>query len=157
MQQIKYRQWEFLVDREATKKLYEGTGEGNCTCSGCRNYEANTNSDSIFPGELIDLFEELGIDHRKPFSADHFYAKNGLHYYSGWFNFVGKIISGKSCAIPMAGGNGFTIDKMEQIDDVFGIGFHAPSETNDKVERKDIVQIEFDAWLPWVIEDEELT
>ncbi len=55
---LKFRGWEFEVDRELTRKTYEkvsGSGADTCICSDCKNYVVYR--DKVFPDEIKNLLE----------------------------------------------------------------------------------------------------
>lgn len=93
---VKYRDWEFEVDKELTKETYAKTtasGTKTCTCNNCKNFDAYR--DNIYPEELKNLFLDLGIDINKEAETTH-YGKNdnGNHLFGVWFHFKGKIVKG---------------------------------------------------------------
>ena len=63
---VKYRDWEFEVDRELTRKTYESvlvSGTESCSCNDFKNYISYR--DKVFSNEIKLLFEALGIDYKK--------------------------------------------------------------------------------------------
>lgn len=154
MKKIKYRSWEIEVDTELTKDAYsklKTSSSEACGCSHCINYSEN--KAIVFPSEIENIFDELGIDKKKELEISHMAKlENDLHYYLGWFHFVGKF-EGKDCSVPLRSGNGNTLD-FERITDNFGIGF---TKKNVGVAFKNIselVQIEFECKIPWTIDKE---
>lgn len=152
MNSIQYRDWHFLVNRELTYEAYARIELGSvdsCPCNDCKNfasYRATT-----YPDEIINLFHQFGIDYRKESEVSHFTKlENGLHYYSGWFHFKGEILSGKDCSIPLPnGGNTF---ELTEITNNFSIGFTNASSLTIFENKKSLVQVEFEAKIPWVID-----
>jgi len=74
---------------------------------------------------------------------------NGLHYYMGWFHFIGEFI-GNDCMIPLPS-DGFTVE-LTQITDNFSLGFTKAKTLSAFKTDKDLVQIEFGCKIPWIIE-----
>jgi hypothetical protein len=100
---------------------------------------------------VIDLFEELGIDHRKPAEVSHYYrVKDDEHFYSGFFHFKGKPIDERE----LCDENGRV--PMRKVTDAFSIGFSVQDNLTFFDNKENLVQVEFTAIVPWVIEDEEL-
>jgi hypothetical protein len=152
--QITYKNWIFEVDFERTKEIYEkietGSPEG-CVCNECKNFIANR--EKIYPIEIKNLLNELGIDYKKESEIYHnCKLENGKHFYGGWYHFKGKIVEGKDCKINLPNG-GSTFDTIP-INEDFQIGFMKGSASSffDKEESKNLIQIEFFANSDWVID-----
>ena len=150
---LKYKDWEFEVERELTIQTYEGVASGGsdtCICNDCKNYIATR--DKVFPNDNLDLFEKLGKNYKKEVEISHWNKiENGLCHIGGWFHFKGKVLSGKNYKIQLPQG-GFTFD-LTKISENFSIGF---SEGNDLTffgDKTGLVQIEFDTFIPWIIEE----
>jgi hypothetical protein len=148
---ITYRNWEIEVDRKLTKKAYSKlkiSSSDGCGCAHCPNYSENI--EIIFPAEIENLFNALGIDKRKELEISHVTKlKNDLHLYSGWFHFKGKFEE-KNCSTPLSSGNGRTLN-LEQITDNFEIGFTKKIYNTIFEHKSELVQIEFDCKIPWII------
>ncbi len=153
---IKFRDWEFEVDSELTRKTYAkaigGFSEG-CDCKYCLNYYPQ--KDEIFPEEIKILFEDLGIDYHKEsecissFSISEFSNVekylNKLHGYGGWFHFAGNIISGKYLD------SNQNIYDITPITDKFSIGFRQKNDLSFFESDVPLVQVEFAVEIPWII------
>src|SRR5437879_3879445 len=88
-------------DRDATLSAYAHLQQGwaeKCGCSGCRNFIAAR--EQVFPDAFRTVLAELGIDLSKEGEAIHHGPVEGnLHFYGGWFYFVGELIEpGKGLA-----------------------------------------------------------
>ena len=155
MEIIKFLDWEFNVDKEETTAGYQKAlagGSNFCKCTMCENFVASRNT--IYPDTIKKLFNDLGIDYKKEAETYHMTKlDNGLHYYGGWFHFIGQIIKGKDMKIP-AGSNGYTLESIE-ITNNFHISFLPGSSLSflDK-EKYHLIQVEFFTSIPWVIEKE---
>jgi len=149
---IPFKDWTLKVDREATVAAYAAVtngSAGDCDCADCKNYSASR--DNIFPLFVKSLLAQLGIDCNKEsevWKIDR--DVDGLHLYNGFFHFKGSF-EGKDCAIPMEGGNGFTFS-MTPIDNQMSIGFWMSNSLSYFENKEDVVQVEFEVKLPWVID-----
>jgi len=155
---VKYRDWEFEVEILLTQQAYSNIpfgGADRCSCADCKNYVANR--ETIFPEELTQLFNELGIDYRKEIEIWAIQRlENGLHQISGWFHFKGKIISGKDFRMPFADGNGYSFD-LTSITENFKIGFAPGNDLTFFESKEGLIQIEFITNIQWVIDKKDET
>ena len=144
MTEISYRDWIFDCDVEATHKTYEtilAGGVEKCGCAGCKNFLAQR--ESVFPVEIMKLFEDLGVNYKRDAEIYHVTRlQPGLHQYGGWFHFIGNIV--KQPAGP-ANLNRFTIDFVSHN-----------SLAAEAFANHPLVQIEITAEIPWVLTEEEL-
>ena len=152
---VKFRDWVFEVDQQLTKQAYQkisSSGADTCVCNDCKNYVAYR--DSVFPTEIKRLFDDLGIDYKKEVEITSWEKlPNGLHHIGGWFHFKGEILKGKDYRVPLAGGNGFTFD-LTKLNDSFSIGFGPGSDLTIFDDKSDLIQVEFDTNIPWVLDKE---
>lgn len=148
---LKFKDWVFEVNQELTEKTYQlifESGADRCDCSDCKNYVSYR--DSLFPGEIRKLLSDLKIDYRKEVEIMSFGRReNGLHHIVGWFHFKGSILSEK-----MPGGKtGFTIN-FTKIAENFSISFFNGDALTFFEDKNGLVQVEFEAYIPWVINKE---
>lgn len=147
---IIFREWELVVDKELTKQTYDNTSCGSaegCTCDPCQNFIDNRHS--LYPDEIKQLLSDLGIDYKKEPEVSYYgRLENGLHLYAGWFHFKGRFI-GQDCTDPE--GAGFII-RYHDINDCFGIGFREAFDLSFFDGREGLVQIDFDAKIPWTLD-----
>ncbi|WP_339607890.1 hypothetical protein [uncultured Roseivirga sp.] len=150
---ITYRNWEIEVNKQLTELEYskiDKPSAESCGCGNCLNYIQLR--EKIFPNEVIELFEKLGIDRNKEIEISHMAKlENGLHYYSGWFHFIGGF-NGMDCSNPLPSG-GFTLE-LTQVANDFGIGFTKSKTMSVFKTDQDLIQVEFDCKTPWAIESE---
>lgn len=157
MRKVKFRDWEFEVDSELTRKTYAkviGAFSEGCDCKYCLNYQPQ--KDEIFPEEIESLFENLGIDYHKEseclnyFDASEFSNTdeyiNRLHGYGGWFHFAGNILLGKECL-----NRNSNTYQLTQITENFSIGFRKDKALNFFEDDIPLIQVEFEAKIPWII------
>jgi hypothetical protein len=138
---IRFGIWSVLVDREATRRAYAqcSSGAAACDCAPCRNYVAAR--DHAFPDSVLALLSDLGIDPRceaEVYSQGR--DENGLHKYGGWFHFVGELEA--------------EIDNIESVGDHFMLWFTRHLALVPLAfENSPLVQLEFVAGVPWVLDE----
>jgi hypothetical protein len=151
---LSYRDWTFEFDKQLTSDTYskiKDSGADSCICNDCKNYIAYR--DQVFPDEILKLFTDLGIDYKKEVEITNYETlPNGLHHIGGWFHFKGKVLKGKDYKIPLSIG-GFTFD-LTRISDNFSIGFSNGNDLTFFDDKTGLVQIEFDTFIPWIIDKE---
>jgi hypothetical protein len=144
MTQIKYRDWILDCDVEATRVGYETISAGGvevCDCAGCRNFVAQR--DSVYPAEVLNLFNELGVNYKRDAETYHTARlEPGVHLYGSWFHFVGAIV--KEPIGPA------TLNSL-RIDFIPDNALAAKA-----FENQPLVQIEITLKLPWVLSGPEL-
>jgi hypothetical protein len=144
MTQITYRDWILDCDVEATRAGYETISTGGaetCDCAGCRNLLAQRGS--VYPAEVLDLFNEFGVNYKRDAETYHMARlETGLHLYGAWFHFVGAIVKEP---IGPATLDNFTIDFIPDR-----------SLAAKAFENQPLVQIEITVKLPWVLSEPEL-
>jgi len=149
---LKYREWEFELDRELTQQVYARvakSGADTCLCHDCKNYVAYR--DHVFPPEFTSLLADLGIDYRKEVEVFRYeLLPTGLHHIAGWFHFKGRVLVGPNYRDPLPNG-GHTIH-LTSITDNFSIGFAEGSDLTQFPEKTGLVQVEFETAIPWVID-----
>ena len=149
---VKYRDWEFEVDRDLTRQTYQSvsvSGADSCVCNDCKNYVAFR--DKVFSDEIRRLFDDLGIDYKKEVEITSFETlPDGLHHIGGWFHFKGRVIAGKDFRVPLPSG-GHTFD-LTAITDTFSIGFAVGNDLAHFTDKTGLVQVEFMTYIPWVID-----
>ena len=138
---IEFRIGDQLIrfDREATVIAYSEMPQGGadrCTCTGCRNFVLIR--DKAYPDVFRDLSDKLGIDPSKEGEAVHYGPKGDLHFYGGWFYFVGEVL---------VLGERLTVAEGD-FQYWFSNSFPQPPESF----RGQVAALEFATDLPWVLE-----
>ena len=152
---VTYKEWKFEVDEESTKRTYTQNplgGADGCECKDCKNFV--NNRDIVYPDEIRELFVKLGIDYKKESEVCH-YARleDRLHFYGGWFHFKGGILRGQDCRVfHSETTNTF---ELQKVTDNFSIGFTLGNSPALFESLEGLVQIEFEAKIPWTINEEE--
>jgi hypothetical protein len=152
METVNVGRWNLKCDREATRVAYSSVLLGSpetCGCEDCLNLVAARNQ--AYPPEALAIFEQLGIDRTKEAETWRRYRdKSGLHHYGGFFHFVGSIESGKD-AIEIVNEVG-TFD-LEKTRNYFEYGFTSNVHLlPESFAGKEVVQLEFQTRVSWVIE-----
>jgi hypothetical protein len=133
--------WQILFDREATLAAYERTSTGGpelCACNTCRNWADSR--EKPFPAEFRAFLARLGIPPNREAEVYHNgRLESGLHYYAGWYHFVGKVLCGENEGSPNI------------VIDPFAFFFHSsPVLTPEAFCGPSVVQLEFEAQVPWL-------
>ena len=151
MQVITIGRWVLRYDPETTRSAFGLISTGSpesCGCGDCVNFVAAR--ERAYPSQALAIFDRLGIDRCKESEIWHTHRDEaGLHHYGGFFHFVGVIESGKD-AMQMVNGRG-TYD-LETIGDEFEFGFSSEAALVPKsFAGAQVVQLEFQAKIPWVL------
>ena len=153
MTTINFRSWELIADKQLTALTYDQVtigGADSCICNECKNF-ANYR-DNLYPDEIRQLFNDLGIDYKKESEICHYCRQdNGQHYYGGWFHYKGEF-KGKNCT-NWTTENSYTFD-LTPISETFNIGFRVCSDLTFFDDKDNLVQIEFEVKIPWTIDKE---
>lgn len=139
---IKYHDWLIETDREQNEQLYkqvETTGTQSCGCENCKYFDSI--SHRVFPAEIRELFEALGVDIDKNCDVSDFGTEETGHMFLGRFQFVGSLLEGHDSSVPTASG-GFTVDLLP-LNDTFKIGFTKLISDSFFKDVPNLVQIEF--------------
>ncbi len=149
---IKFRDWAFEVYKDVTEQTYKSisySGAETCICNNCKNYVAYRAQ--VFPQEVLELFNDLGIDNGKEVEITTYeILADGRHHIGGWFHFKGKVLAGKDYRVPREFG-AHTFD-LTPITENFSIGFAEGSDLTFFEDKTDLVQVEFCTNIPWVID-----
>ncbi|TFF36907.1 hypothetical protein [Mucilaginibacter psychrotolerans] len=153
IEKVTFKDWVFEVDRslnEAHYAMFVSDGAATCGCGNCENYLAYR--DQIFPDEVKKLFDNLGIDYKKDAEImTNYKTSDGLYNIMGWFHFKGLILRGKNCAIPLPGGNGYSIE-LSRFSDNFSIGFSNRDNLSYFENNDDLIELTFETNIPWVLD-----
>jgi hypothetical protein len=153
---VQIGRWTIASDAEATRKAYAATLVGSpeeCGCTHCLNFAAQRSE--AYPLTAIQLFEKLGIAANREAEIYHMARlESGRHFYGGWFHLVGSILSGADAARQVA--ENIWQPDLEAESDFFSLGFTKQVHLVRKpFEGLPLVQLEFTAKIPWIIDAEE--
>jgi hypothetical protein len=154
MRNFQYKYWLIEFDREATVEVYRKIETGDaerCGCCYCRNFIAAR--DTVYPPNFITFLQDIGIDYRKEGEVFQCYKiRPGLHYYGGWFHFVGKVTD-----LPTTGEN--DIKNGTQADFECSVMKRAATpvnkEFNEYLDNGLVAEINFQTNVPWLINEPE--
>jgi hypothetical protein len=144
---FKYRNWVLEAERSQTQSLYKNAnvwGAESCGCGTCLHFISLRSE--IYPNEVRNLFEKLGIDINKEVEVCDFGDGETEYIFSWWFHFIGDIVEGGDCEVPLAEG-GFTRE-LSEIDDVLSIGFTRNISLPFVKEQQGLIQIELMTTVP---------
>ncbi len=148
--------WIIGSDREATRKAYTASPLGSpeqCGCTHCRNFAAQRSD--IYPPGVLELFDKLGIAYNREAEIYHLARlESDRHFYGGWFHLVGSVLSGADGHRQIA--QNIWQPDLEMQSEFFSLGFSSRvALVRKSFEGLPLVQLEFTAKIPWVIEAEE--
>lgn len=150
---IKYKLWEFTIDKDENEQTYarytdEMSKPQTCGCASCLNYLENR--DAVFPLEFKHLLASLGVDYQKEAEMYHSHRfTKGFHVYAGWFHARGRFKGPH--ALPE---NGQGVMEMHSLNPDFSIGFHYASDLNYFSDNENLIQIEFITTIPWTLDEQ---
>jgi hypothetical protein len=144
--------WSLEVDPQTTRAahaLLNRGGAEECGCDPCRNFIAAR--DQVFTAEFILLLRALGVDPRREVEVYHnARLPSGLHCYGGWFHAVGKIAAGGECWREVK--PRIRIPELESLSPQLAIGFQLECAlVREPFRGLSLIQVEFQAEVPWVI------
>jgi hypothetical protein len=156
MKTFHFGRWEIESDTEATRRAYRDVHKGNpeeCGCEPCLNFIAARKQ--IYSGEISSMFDDLGIFSDREAEIYHMCRlPSGFHYYGGWFHFVGRILSGADAAKQIRE-NVWQPD-LHTSTDHFKFGFSSRvQQVKPAFAGLPLVQFEFSAEVPWLLDAKE--
>jgi hypothetical protein len=152
LETVNIGRWTLEVDRGATQAAFAriplGSPEG-CECDYCKNLVLAR--DHAYPPEAREIFDKLGIDYRKEAETWQWNRlDSGLHYYGGFYHFVGSILTGAE-GVQWKDGTGTF--HFEKVGEYFEFGFTREQDLlEEPFKGQPIVQLEFSTLAPWVID-----
>ena len=142
------------IDVESTKAFYSKHGKTvleDCGCVNCQNYYKAISNVS---DKVNNFFSSIGIDPQKSPEATWWDTnEDGIAYYSIIFHVVGKIIKSVDIYKPV-GDNGYQLinENLYEIDKNFKVGFTSKAILVEKDFPESCIQLEIEAYLPWVMD-----
>ncbi len=142
------------VDVERTREFYQNHGKtvvDDCGCNSCRNYYKAIMG---APEKVLRFFDSLGIDPQKSPEATWWMTnENGIAYYTVVFHVVGTIMDSVDIYKPDGAGGLVSIpENLHEIDEGFKVGFTSEIILLEKEFPLPCVQLEIDAYLPWILD-----
>jgi hypothetical protein len=144
LQQIRIANWLLEVDIDETREFYN-KGIEVCSCLYCNNFEeACKHLDS----SVATVFRRLGINPAKPgHLSDYPTMEDGIRNYIGSYHLVGRVLEGELCIM-----SNWKDTKTVQIKN-FTVGFSEDLEFVPKGFTNPVLQLDFEASIPWVLDD----
>lgn len=155
MEFVNIGRWKLRFDAEATREAFSGVPLGSpesCGCAECLNFAAVR--ESAYPPEALAIFERLGVDPRKESEIWRTHRdESGLHHYGGFFHFVGSIEGGRDAKRLV---NGIGTFELEPAGGDFQFGFTSDAALiPESFAGKEVVQLEFQTRVAWVLGERE--
>lgn len=139
-----FRDWTFEINQKLTQCIYTNILCGKSGAAKESIYQSYlTNREKHFPTEIIELFEELGIDFKKEHRINHKILDNGHVCFDGNFQFIGNLIKGNSCKIELS--KDYTLFELVPITENFSMGFH---QDEAPFFNQHIIHVEFSLTIP---------
>ena len=154
MQLVRFGRWTLRAEPEKTRAAYAGlvAASERCGCNICKNWEAARVD--VFGDEARALFAELGVDYTREIAVVHTHRiARGRHAYEGWFHVFGVMESGRDAYVPR--GDLFAVE-LEPCGETLSLGFTARLRgVSSAWVNAPMVQLEFAAIVPWLLEIDE--
>ena len=152
---VHFGRWTVRAEPEKTRAAYAGLvpAAERCGCNICKNYQAAR--DQAFGEEALALFAQLGIDSTREIEVLHTHRiARGRHAYQGWFHLFGSIESGKDAYVHR-GGDAYALE-LEPCGEGVSFGFTTRlALVSSAWVNAQVVQLEFAAKVPWVLDIDE--
>lgn len=150
---LKVGQYKLDIDIVKTEHFYKNADVVSkfCSCDGCLNFEKAV---STLPAAVISFFTNLGIDMQKVCEC---YVNdtedNGVLVYGGFYHVCGTLLDGES-AWKKSDDNIFRWDSKSafSISPDFSVSFSEDVALLEKDFPRPVIQLEFFAKIPWVLE-----
>ncbi|MGG0176460.1 hypothetical protein [Gottfriedia acidiceleris] len=145
LHQIRIGNWLIEVDIDRTREFYNKEMEV-CKCLYCKNYLGAT---EYFKPTVNDIFEKLGINSVKPAHLSEFPTEITMRrLYIGNYYFVGRVVEGELCS-------NTHFNKMNTIEiENFIFGFSEELEFLPEDLPDPVLQISFEAEIPWILKED---
>jgi hypothetical protein len=152
MTTFRLQDWEIEVNSVETAQFQQSRSSGSpeaCGCPSCRNFV--TLRHYAYPAEFLQLLDRLGVPADRESEIYHCgEIEPGLHFYGGWFHFVGRIVNGPEA---LTGGPTGGPIELKPVSETFSMGFTRQLGLVPKsFLSTNVAQLEFSAKLPWVLE-----
>lgn len=146
-------QYKVDVDVEKTRQFYQKAEVVSkaCSCDGCFNFEKAV---SGLPQAVIRFFADLGIDLRKVCECYvNCVNEDGTLLYGGFSHVCGTIIHGRSAWKKINEGSlCWEENETFSVSPDFHISFQEEIDLPEADFPQPVIQLEFSARLPWVLD-----
>lgn len=154
---MEFGQFVLDVDPKRTQAYYETDPGIGCDCSGCRNYPLAMEA---LPEEAKEFFRSLGIDPKKPAEVYvNCTQEDGTLFYGGFYHLCGRLIRGQGgwrTVSSSADGKSSVWERETcyPVTDRFFAAFTEDIALLEKDFPTPVLQMEIEASLPWMLEEE---
>ena len=143
------------IDVEKTRQIYKELPliTQGCECDGCQNFEKAAD---ILPKTVRTFFDTLGVDLKKIVEC-YVNCKNedGTLLYGGFCHVCGTLIRGESAWVNISETHSYyNTDLTYRLDENFHISFQEECLMVEEQFEPPMLQIEFEANIPWVLDKE---
>ncbi len=143
------------IDVNKTKQFYEKARliSQDCSCDGCQNYEL---AFEYLPDSVKTFFDTLGVDYKRACEC-YVNTKNsdGTLLYGGFYHICGTVLSGSSAWVEKNNNSSFWDENLTyKIDDGFQVSFQNVVYALEEGFPDPVIQLEFLAIIPWVLNRE---
>ncbi|PLS17011.1 hypothetical protein CVD28_14340 [Bacillus sp. M6-12] len=144
LETIKIENWLIEVNVDKTLEFYR-KDLNICSCLGCNNF---VEACKYIKTPVLDVFRKLGINPAKPAHLSEFPTmEDGVRQYIGSYHFVGRVFEGEMSTLSNSNEtNTFEIEN-------FAFGFSVDLEFVPEDFPSPVVQLDFDAYIDWVLDD----
>lgn len=144
LQQIRIGKWLLEVYIDKTREFYNKDIDV-CNCLYCKNY---VEAHKYLKTSVSDIFNKLGIHPAKPANLSEFLTEEaGTRLYIGNYHLVGKVLEGELCTF-----SNFNEMNTFEIEN-FTFGFSEDLEFVPEGFSPPVLQLSFDANIPWVLKE----
>lgn len=153
LESVRFGRWRISCDAETTRRAYASVATGRpeeCACQPCLNFAAARGQ--IYPLQVLTLFEKLGIPPSRGAEVYHMARLSSRkHLYGGWFHLVGSILSGGDVRNQIR--ENLWREETEEVSENFSLGFSFRLVfVRGAFAGLPLVQLEFTAKVPWVLQ-----
>ncbi len=143
------------VDVDKTRQIYKQLPliTDGCKCDGCENFEKAVD---FLPEEVRAFFDNLGVDLKRIVEC-YVNCKNddGSLFYGGFCHICGTLIKGESAWESISETHShYNPDMAYSMNDNFRISFQEECLMVEDQFDAPILQIEFEANIPWILDRE---
>ena len=141
------------INVEKTKQIYKNLPliTQTCNCDGCQNFEKAVD---VLPKVIHAFFNDLGIELKRIVEC-YVNCKNedGTLFYGGFCHVCGTLIQGESAWVKTTETHSYyNPDLAYHLDDNFCVSFQEECFLVEEQFEAPILQIEFQANIPWVLD-----
>ena len=143
------------IDVEKTRRAYRALPHitQGCGCDGCLNFEKAVDT---LPPQIRGFFDDLGIDMKK-ITECYVNCKNndGTLFYGGFCHVCGTLLQGESAWVKVSETHSYyDPNAAYRIDEHVCVSFQKECFLVEQAFEAPILQLEFQANIPWVLDKE---